>query len=125
MELKTEGSEVAEKINMRHGSESQSPVRRTLALMPCSQHKLAISKAAGPQPVFRSDRARLAQAWEEGVAGVPACYVFRDAGHGGTKSGMDAGIGPAHYDNYNHKDRFGALLKIEDRSRTLWDMHIF
>lgn len=99
---------------------------RELKSMPCAQHTLAVKKAGGPHPSFRTTSQRLAPAWEQSAAGLPSNMVFRGGKIANTVSfyqGNNKGVGPGSYDNM-HKDRFGAL-QVGDRSKTIWDLHVY
>ena len=101
-------------------------LERNLKPMPCAQHAHAVKKAGSPQPSFRTTTQRLAPAWEQSASKVPSNMVFRAGKIPNTVSyyqGNNRAVGPGTYDNM-HKDRFGAM-QVGDRSKTLWDLHLF
>ena len=123
--MKDSLASVTAQQNRLRRSQSAPPAR-----MGCTRHALAIEKAGSPQPVFRTRRARLAPAWEQGAGGIPQCLVYEDAAlRPGHTQGSNPELGPGTYGNDRfgalHKDRFGGLAAIGDRAHTLWDMHLF
>ena len=106
----------------RAAAKATAKADQAKGVMPCTRHELAVRKAAQPQPSFRTHRARLSRGWEQSVGSVAAGYVYRTDGHGGTKSGTQhEWMGPGSFEN-DHKDRFGGLTNMGDRSRTLWHL---